>query len=113
MSNQSLDNDRSAIPTGDQRPSIAEPHMRGHVRATIAVLKELGIYEKCSAGCIAMCADHIARETAYPDMLAALIQITSRADKDLQEHFDERTSECARDYAMCIAAIAKATGAQS
>jgi hypothetical protein len=47
---------------------------------------------------------------AAPDLLAALKQCTARADKDLKEFFRSRTDECARDYALCMAAIAKAEG---
>lgn len=46
---------------------------------------------------------------AAPELLAALIQATSRADNDLKEHFRGRTDQCALDYALCMAAIAKAT----
>lgn len=42
-------------------------------------------------------------------MLAALIQATSRADKDLKKKFRGRTDECSRDYAMCVDAITKAS----
>lgn len=49
-------------------------------------------------------------ESINADMLAALKQCTSRADEDLKKYFHSRTSQCAKDYAMCMAAIAKAEG---
>lgn len=48
-----------------------------------------------------------------PEMLAALIQVTSRADDDLKKHFRGRTDKCSEDYAKCVDLIARATGTQS
>jgi hypothetical protein len=49
-----------------------------------------------------------ARERAFDAMLAALKQATSRADADLKAHFKSRGSQCAKDYAQCLEAIALA-----
>ena len=47
---------------------------------------------------------------AAPEMLAALICAVNRADENLK-HYSMRDDDCAKDYAMCVAAIAKATAA--
>lgn len=47
---------------------------------------------------------------AAPDMLAALKAAVKRADDNLSQ-YSFRDEGCAKDYAMCVAAIAKATGA--
>lgn len=44
----------------------------GPLRAAVAVLKELGIYERTDGNRIAKIADIIAAETGAPDMLKAL-----------------------------------------
>ena len=48
------------------------------------------------------------KDEAFNAMLAALKQTTARADADLKTKFRGRTTECQRDYAMCIKAIAQA-----
>ncbi len=47
---------------------------------------------------------------AAPEMLAALKHAIALADENLEKHFTGRTGECAKAYAMCAAAIAKAEG---
>ena len=49
-----------------------------------------------------------ALKEAFDDMLAALKQCTSRADKDMKEFFHSRTDQCSLDYAQCMKAITKA-----
>lgn len=46
---------------------------------------------------------------AAPDMLAALKNAMASADEDLKQHKSGRTDDCAKAYAMCEAAVAKAT----
>ena len=46
---------------------------------------------------------------AAPDMLAALVNAMAMADVDLKENRSGRTDDCAKAYAMCAAAVAKAT----
>ena len=48
---------------------------------------------------------------AAPDLLEALIHTIKLADDNLKKYFSGRTKDCAKAYAMCAAAIAKATGA--
>jgi hypothetical protein len=48
------------------------------------------------------------KDKAFNAMLAALKQTTSRADADLKAKFSGRTTQCQRDYAMCIEAIKQA-----
>jgi hypothetical protein len=47
---------------------------------------------------------------AAPDMLAALVNAMAAADDDLKERRSHREDDCAKAYAMCAAAVAKATG---
>lgn len=65
-------------------------------RAAIGVLKELGLYEEASAGCIAMLSDIIDRETAASDMLRALRPFSAWAnDPTLKPTLED--CELARD----------------